>query len=295
MSSINKNFKEIVEKVMPSFEKYGFKAYKGVSGTSLTSEKGVDLIRFVGDKGVVMLSFADERVEMYLGDDSDMPEETPAKVATSLLPINAEARDINYVVSEVNEMLSERFSEKRATAKQRQLSKQTVSKNAVKRGSFYDASTFASRLCLIYPELRDEYKANIDKYGEFLGEEFFEEIGAKKIIDEIKGNNVNTLKKLFQLLNEIYEDGTNDTQSLIAVTILGKLDNDMVLLAKCVDYMSETMAPQVIAVNKYLQTAAGKKAKKQLANPPAYKPKKKKKAGVFAQALAESGGSMPTV
>lgn len=292
---MNKKFKIIVEKVMPNLEKYGFKAYKGESGTSLTTENGVDLIRFTGEKGVVMLSCADERVEMYLGADKDMPEEASTKVATSLLADNADERDINYVVSEINETLSERFDEKKMTAKQRNLTKQTVSKNAVKKGSFYDASTLASRLCILYPELRDAYKANIDQYDEFLGEEFFETYGAEKIINEIKGNNVTMQKKLFDLLNEIYEDGSNDTQSLIAVTVLGKLDNDVMLLAKCVDYMSPTMAPQVIAVNKYLQTSAGKKAKKQLQNPPTYKPKKQKKQGVFAQALAGQGGSMPTV
>jgi len=31
---------------------------------------------------------------------------------------------------------------------------QTVSKAAVKNGSFYDANTLASKLCLVFPELR---------------------------------------------------------------------------------------------------------------------------------------------
>ena len=100
-------------------------------------------------------------------------------------------------------------------------------------------------------------------------------------------------KAYAEFVNEIYEDGTNDTQSLIAVTILGELNNDKILLARCVDYMSETMAPPVIEVNRYLASAAGKKAKKQLKNPPAYKPKKQKKPGMFAQAMAQNGGGMP--
>ena len=95
------------------------------------------------------------------------------------------------------------------------------------------------------------------------------------------------MKKMFQILNEIYEDGTNDTQSLIAVTILGKLNNDQILLARCVDYMSETMAPPVIEVNKFLTTSAGKRAQKKLENPPAYKPKKQKKS-FLDKAMASS-------
>ena len=96
---------------------------------------------------------------------------------------------------------------------------------------------------------------------------------------------------MFQILNEIYEDGTSEVQDLIAVTILGQLGNDQILLARCVDYMSETMAPPVIEVNKYL--ASSKKARKLLENPPAYKPKKEKKPGMFAQAMAQSGGMQP--
>lgn len=49
------------------------------------------------------------------------------------------------------------------------------------------------------------------------------------------------MRKLFNLLNEIYDDGTNEIQSIIAVTILGELNNDQDLLANCVDYMSADM------------------------------------------------------
>ena len=101
------------------------------------------------------------------------------------------------------------------------------------------------------------------------------------------------MKKLFQIFNDIYEDGTNDTQSLIAVTILGGLNNDQILLARCVDYMSETLAPPVIEVNRYLASAAGKKAAKKLLAPPPYKPKKKKKSGLLAQLMAGGGGMNP--
>ena len=43
------------------------------------------------------------------------------------------------------------------------------------------------------------------------------------------------MRKLFNLLNDIYEDGTNDTQSLVAVTILGSslaANPDLIDIAK---------------------------------------------------------------
>ena len=93
----------------------------------------------------------------------------------------------------------------------------------------------------------------------------------------IKENNPVKMKKLFNLLNDIYEDGTNETQSVIAVTILGSLENNQELLANCVDYMSEDMTVPVININKYLYSKGGKSARMRLENPPKYKPAKAKK------------------
>ena len=101
------------------------------------------------------------------------------------------------------------------------------------------------------------------------------------MLDVIRENNPVKMKKLFNLLNDIYEDGTNETQSIIAVTILGSMNNDQQLLANCIDYMCEDMMSPVIQVNKYLESS--KSAKMRLENPPKYKPKKaKKKSGVMS-------------
>ena len=95
------------------------------------------------------------------------------------------------------------------------------------------------------------------------------------------------MKKLFNILNEIYDDGSSEVQDIIAVTILGELNNDTELLATCVDYMNDSMAPVVIAVNKYLASPGGKKARKKMLNPPPYKPKKEKKKGFMASLMEQ--------
>ena len=156
-----------------------------------------------------------------------------------------------------------------------------VSKAAAKSGeACYDANTFANRLSVIYPELRDEYRKNIETYGEFLPEDFFKNHAAPVVIKVIKENNPQKMRKLFNLLNEIYDDGTNEIQSIIAVTVLGELNNDQDLLANCVDYMSADMISPVVQVNKYL--AKSKSARMRLENPPKYKPKKAKKKNMFS-------------
>ena len=195
----------------------------------------------------------------------------------SLLDVEtADDKDIKFISDEYAELIEESFG-KNGTADKKKVKLPTpVSKAAAKSGeACYDANTFANRLSVIYPELRDEYRKNIETYGEFLPEDFFKNHAAPVVIKVIKENDPQKMRKLFNLLNEIYDDGTNEIQSIIAVTVLGELNNDQDLLANCVDYMSADMISPVVQVNKYL--AKSKSARMRLENPPKYKPKKKKK------------------
>ena len=293
MANINENFRSVLDGIGEEISKLGFTAYKNEDGEFITEADGAVTARYTGEKGVVAVSFADGKVTLFSGEDADLPAETPKKLSASLLPEDADGRDVKYVINELTDTLESKFAKKAAVVKKpaQQKAAQTVSKAAIKHGSFYDPNTLASKLCLVFPELRPMYKDNLAAYGEFFAEEFFTKYGAEKVVAAIKENNPQTMKKLFQILNEIYEDGTGEVQDVIAVTILGQLGNDQILLARCVDYMSQTMAPPVIEVNKYL--AHSKKARKLLENPPAYKPKKQKKPGLFAQAMSQSGGMQP--
>lgn len=286
MSSINENLNKIVSELDSLLDYLGFEKDAEFASTESSGA-------YIGEKGAIKFECENGRFSLFSGDSTDTASK---KLCTFLLEDEMSDGDIRYLNEEIKATIKEKYAKKAvAQKKTNQKTNQTVSKAAVKNGSFYDANTLASKLCLVFPELRPLYKDNLSQYGEFMGEEFFTKYGTEKIIGAIKENNPQTMKKMFQILNEIYEDGTNDTQSLIAVTILGELNNDKILLARCVDYMSETMAPPVIEVNRYLASAAGKKARKQLNNPPVFKPKKEKKPGLFAQAMAQGGGVPPTM
>ena len=286
MANITENYKAVIDGLSENLTKLGF--------TKCAEE---DLVtRYQSEKGVVAVVVSDNIISLMGGEDLENVNDTPKKLAASLFEETADAKDIKYIVNEFADTLEAKYGQKKAIQKKTQANKgpQTVSKAQVKNGSFYDPNTLASKLCLVFPELRDYYKAMLSEYNEFYAEEFFQKYGTAKVIAAIKENNPATMKKLFQVLNEIYEDGTNETQSVIAVTILGELNNDQILLARCVDYMSETMAPPVIEVNKYLAGVRGKKARKQLQNPPAYKPKKKKKKqSAFMRAMSEGMAQSP--
>lgn len=285
MANITENYKAVIDGLSENLTKLGF--------TKCAEE---DLVtRYQSENGVVAVVVSDNIISLMGGEDLENVNDTPKKLAASLFEETADAKDIKYVVNEFADTLEAKYGQKKAIQKKTQANKgpQTVSKAQVKNGSFYDPNTLASKLCIVFPELRESYKAMLSEYSEFYAEEFFQKYGTAKVIAAIKENNPATMKKLFQVLNEIYEDGTNETQSVIAVTILGELNNDQILLARCVDYMSETMAPPVIEVNKYLAGVRGKKARKQLLNPPAYKPKKKKKQSAFMRAMSEGMAQSP--
>ena len=280
-------FQKVAQGINETAGKYGF-----VTDGTVTENEDSCALSFHKDESVLSLKYENEILSLFFSEDAEADESKAKRLEASLLSSDASERDVKYVIGELNETLTTLFGKKELAKKQNKAkaAPQTVSKNAVKHGSFYDPNTLASRLCIVFPDLRDSYKAALAEYGEFLAEDFFVRYGTPRVIAAIKENKPATMKKLFQVLNEVYEDGTNETQSLIAVTILGELNNDQILLARCVDYMSETMAPPVIEVNRFLASKGGQKARKKMENPPAYKPKKEKKKGFFDRMMAEGLG-----
>lgn len=281
--SVNSSlFKSVLENADASLKKYGF---------TLCESENSDCAVYTGEHGVIKLTYENEKICAFEGSDAENADSATKRIFLSLLPEDSQTKDINYVSSEFSSILDDKYGVKTIAAKAKKSGNkpaQTVSKAAVKNGSFYDPVTLASRLCLVFPEIRDDFK-RMSGEGEFLYDEYFETYATPKIIEAINQNKPATMKKMFQVLNEVYEDGTNETQTLIAVSILGKLENNQVLLARCVDYMSQTMTPTVIEVNQYLSTRGGKKALKKLENPPVYKPKKKKKKSGFMDTLMGGG------
>lgn len=243
------------------------------------NENNSSHILFSGsDDNSLMIEFSNNTVGLFYADSpaGETAKGDYTRLSTSLLDAEAaEDSDIKYIIEDFSETISSKFSNGKKP-KTKKLPN-AVSKAAVRNGAFYDAPSFGSRFTAIYPELREHFKLNIDTYGEFLPEDFFKNYGTPHVLSIIKDGDAAKLKKLFNLFNEIYENGTNDVQSLIVVSIMGELKNDEVLIARCVDFMSDELCVNVIRVNKYLYSASGKSARMRLENPPRYKPKKQRK------------------
>ncbi len=284
MADIREKVLSVTDGMSEALEKNGF--------VSVNTQQD-NVFAYESAKGTLKITFDENKIYLFSTDYKfeDATEESYKRIALSLIDSDSDESDIRYIASDFSETIASKFGTKAAAKKNNYKAPPTVSKAAVKSGQSYDASTLASKLCQVYPELRQNFKDNAAEYGEFLPEEFFTKYANSLIIETIKKNDPQTMKKLFNILNELYDDGSSEVQDIIAVTILGELNNNTELLAVCVDYMSETMAPIVIAVNKYLASAGGKKARKKLLSPPAYKPQKAKRKGLMAS-IMEQGNSL---
>ena len=252
--------------------------------TPVTEDEDSAYVEFTkGDLTVKLLSHDNLLDVMEKAGDGEF-----VKTESNLLDLDdCDDRSIKSLCNEINDtVISSHGKKARQVAKK---APATVSKTAAKNGANYDAYTLASRITQVYPELKDALHENIQTYPEFLGDDFFVNHANRYIIESIRYNDQKTIKKLFKILSDIYENGTNDVQDLVVVTILGELNNEKELIDRCLaEITDDDFAQTVVAVNKYLASSAGKKAKELMQNPPAYKPPKKKSGGTMSSMLQNS-------
>lgn len=242
------------------------------------SSEDESTIVFSGEKGAYRLVFDGEnsilQFECTYEDNGDKTEFNT--ISRSLFELDAiEERDIKSMSNQIIDQLERMYKVRKKVNLDKVKMPQSVSRTKAKNGLIsYDVDSLANRFGAMYPEFKDEIKMNVVNFGEFLPEDFFLNHGNAKVLDVIQNGTKAEQKKLFKMLGEIFEDGTNEVQDVIAVTILGEMKNDKAMMAVADEYMTEYMAGPVHEVNKL----TGKKNRytKKLKNPPVYKPKKNK-------------------
>lgn len=289
MLELNYALEHIMKGIDETVTEYGFRPEypNGVFPPQLPIEKDGEksVIMYRSERGRIRIEHLGDKLSLFCAKaDDEAPDDDMKRASLSLLDLeNFNDRDLKYIYEEYIETFQKLFSQKNAGAGKKMPT--PVSRTQAKSGALaYDANTLGSRFTTIYPELRDEYKNNLGLYGEFLAEDFFVNHGNKYVIETIKENDKIRMRKLFNLLNDIYEDGTNDTQSLVAVTILGSslaANPELIDIAK--EHFSDTMMEPVSEIISYLRKS--KSARMRLENPPLYKPQKQKKKGMFASML----------
>ncbi|MEG1835380.1 MAG: hypothetical protein RR914_01185 [Oscillospiraceae bacterium] len=294
ISILIKNTEEVFQK--NGFEvinPQGFK--KGDSPLVVDGEHSY--VDFKGTRGKVRIEFFGKQALLFYTNvkADEATDEDFTKASVNFFDLETfDEKDLKSLANEFNDTVESKFgSKKLANGKTTKLPA-PISKSAAKSGAqSYDGYTLANRLTALYPELKDAIKAHLDEFPEFLPEEFFTKTANSLIIDTIRRNQKQEVTKLFKIINDLYENGTGDTQGLIAVTILGEMNNDSALCETATAYMCDDLRDVALLVNKFLATPKGKAEKKKLLNPPPYKPKKEKKPGFFAQAMSQAGPMPP--
>lgn len=275
MTELKQAFAEIAKALNDVNNELSFRQM-GADDTSMT---------FSGEKGIYRLVHDSEsnilQLEVSYEDNGDKTEYST--ISKSLFDLETiDARDIKSTSNELIDELERMFKVRKQVNLDKVKMPKSVSRTKAKNGIVsYDIDSLANRFGTLYPEFKDEIKANVVKYGEFLPEDFFINHGNQKVLDVIQNGTKAEQKKLFKMLGEVFEDGVNDVQDVIAVTILGEMKNDKKMMAVADEYMSEYMAGAVHEVNKI--TAKKNRYTKRLNNPPVYKPKKKKTFSVANQ------------
>ena len=235
-------------------------------------------LSYKSDKGLFRIGYdAKSNIMSLECSYEDRGEETSYEtISKSLFELeNADERDCRSFANDVSDEIHSLFASRKKVDLDKIKMPKAVSRSKAKNGVIsYDADSLAHRFGVLYPDLKNDIKQNISDYGEFLPETFFQEIGTPRVLDVIKNGSETDRKKLFKMLGEVYEDGTNEVQDIIGVTILGEMKNDPQMMEVADRYMTDYMAGPVHEINKV--TAKKNRWTKKLANPPAYKPKKKK-------------------
>ncbi|MGN0523970.1 MAG: hypothetical protein ACI4IG_06830 [Eubacterium sp.] len=270
---LNEVFSIIEKNLSRANEELGFKK----------SNRADNSVTFSGDKGSYRIVYDEKQKILSFECSYDEESDDFKTISRSLFELEgATDKDVKSASNEALDEMEHLFKARKKVDLDKVKMPKSVSRTKAKNGIIsYDVDSLANRFGALYPEFKNDIKQNVVDYGEFLPETFFMEIGTPKVLDVIKNGKPEEQKKLFKMLGEVYEDGTNEVQDIIGVTILGEMKNDPDMMAVADKYMTEYMAGPVHEINKL--TAKKNRFTRKLKNPPAYKPKKKKSFSVANQ------------
>lgn len=262
----------------------------GVKENEITvfSDGDVYSTKYTGKRGTykIQLNVSTDILVVEASEDQD-DEAEYKEVSKSLFEVeSADDREIKSIGNEIIDSITPIYKSRDRKDLDKIKLPRSATKSAVKNGYVsYNEVDLATRFADALG-LKDEAKGIMSEYDELLPETFFIEYGTPLIMDALRTRNEEKLKKIFKLLNDIYENGTNSAQDLIVVTIMGEMKNDPVLIETADKYMCEYMTGAVHEVNKILSKS---KYTNKLKNPPPYKPKKEKKPGMMSSLMGGGG------
>ena len=206
----NRYLENVIAEMQPFFDENGFKAVDGI---------------YKNDKKAVAVEYSDER-QMYILKTADISEDGSFELSEAsawLFDDSQNAKDAEAVGIDFTSTLKSELGIKhtRSAAAASAIDLPTASKDGT-----YTITAFTKKVLDVFPVLKDEYKAHVAVYGNFLYLNFFGE----KLVPQIKSvlleNNKKSVKKLFDVLQTAYLQGDRDTVNTIVAVVAAACVND---------------------------------------------------------------------
>lgn len=199
----NRYFENVIKEMQPFFDQNGFKEIDGV---------------YKSDKKVASVEYNDER-QMYILKTADIAEDGSYELAEAnawLFDNSQNSKDAEAVGIDFTSTLKAELGIKhtRSATAASAVDLPTASKDGA-----YNVTAFTKKMLDVFPVLKDEYKAHVARYGNFLYLNFFGE----KLVPQIKAvileNNKKNVKKLFDVFQNAYLQGDRDTVNTVVAVI----------------------------------------------------------------------------
>ena len=206
----NRYLENVINEMQPFLNENGFKLVDGV---------------YKNDKKAATVEYSDER-QMYILKTADIVEDGSyelVEVNAWLFDDSQNAKDAEAVGIDFTSTLRDELGIKRTRSA---TAANAVDLPTASKDGNYNIAAFTKKVLDVFPALKDEYKAHVAVYGNFLYLNFFGE----KLVPQIKSvmleNNKKSVKKLFDILQNGYLQGDRDTVNTIVAVVAAACVND---------------------------------------------------------------------
>ncbi len=215
---------------------------------------------FKNEKNAVCVSF-DEENKLFVLKMAEVTDGTVGEFAvltTWLFDDNQTERDAAAVGNDFADTLRSKLGLKA------ERSKATVSLPITEKGEEISVLTLTQKLLAFFPQYKEAYKAEVASYGKYLYVDFI----ASKFVPEIRNliisNNKKQLKKLFDMLDEMYVDGDATTTDMVTSIIAAATFGDEKAKATAEEYIQENRHMKVCVNEMLSQLKHNKKLREAL-------------------------------
>ncbi len=137
-----------------------------------------------------------------------------AEIQSVLFDDSQSEKDISFVAIEFSETIRQKLGVRRKRAATTEVDLPSANKNGA-----MTVSGFTKKVLDVFPQYKDDYKAHVAHYGNFLYLDFFADTLVPQIIEILNAGAKKTVKKLFELLETGYLQGDRETVNVTVAVI----------------------------------------------------------------------------